>query len=161
MIDPISAIAIATSAFNGIKQAISVGRDLQDMGSSLSKFATAVSDIDFAHQKAEKPPWYKKLAGVVGATQSNAMEIWMHKQKAKEMREELRSYISLYYGPSAWNEIVAIEVQMRKAQKEAVYAAEELKETIVGWVVGIIATVVLGGGFGYFLYWLGAANGKW
>ena len=45
----------------------------------------------------------------------------MHKKKAQEMREELRQYISLYYGPSAWDEIIRIEAQMRKDQKEAVY----------------------------------------
>ena len=39
------------------------------------------------------------------------------------MREELRSNVSLYYGPSAWKEIVGIESQMRNERKAAVYAA--------------------------------------
>jgi len=57
------------------------------------------------------------------------------------MREELRSYISLYYGPSAWDEIVSIEAQMRKAQKEEIYRKEELKQTIMEWTLGIFAFV--------------------
>ena len=69
------------------------------MTSQLGQWGKAISDLDFAHAKAEKPPWYKALGGGVEA---NAMEIWSHKQKAKEMREEMRQYISLYYGPSAY-----------------------------------------------------------
>ena len=87
MIDPITAISLATTAFNGIKSAINTGKDIQSMGSQLGQWGKAISDLDFAHQKASKPPWYKALGGGVEA---NVMEIWTHKQKAKEMREELR-----------------------------------------------------------------------
>lgn len=138
MIDPVTAIGLATTAYNGIKSAIATGREIQDMGSQLGQWAKAISDLDYAHQKAEKPPWYKALGGGV---QANAMEVWMHKKKAQDMREELRSYISLYYGPSAWDEIVSIEAQMRKAQKEEIYRKEELKQTIMEWTLGIFAFV--------------------
>ena len=89
------------------------------------------------------------------------MKVWAHKQKAKEMREEMRQYISLYYGPSAWDEIVGIEAQMRKEQKEAIYAQEEMKEKIITWILGsiIIACAVAIGVAG--IYWLGVSQGKW
>lgn len=134
MIDPVSAIGMATAAYNGIKSAINTGKEIQDMGSQLGQWARAISDVDYAHAKAEKPPWYKALGGGV---ESNAMEVWMHKKKADEMREELRSYISLYYGPSAWKEIVNIEGQMRKERREQAYAAQERKELIIAWVAGL------------------------
>ena len=50
---------------------------------------------------------------------TSAVEIWAAQQKAKEMREELRDYISLYYGPSAWKAIVNIEVEQRRLQKRS------------------------------------------
>ncbi len=37
LIDPVSAIGMATAAYNGIKQAISVGREIQDMGTQLGE----------------------------------------------------------------------------------------------------------------------------
>ena len=160
MIDPVSAIGLASAAFSGIKQAISVGRDLQDMGSQLGQWSKALSDLDFAHQKAQNPPMFKKIFGQ-SQIQQNALEIWGHKQKAKEMREELRQFISFQYGPSAWEEIVHMEAKMRKEQKEAVYAKQERKEKIMEWIAGtiavIIAIVILGGG----LYILGKVQGKW
>jgi len=160
MIDPISAVAMATTAFKTIKSAISAGKDLQSMGTQLGQWGKALSDLDYAHQKAEKPPMFKKLMGYSGV-QQNALEVWGHKQKAKEMREELRSYISALYGPSAWEEIVYMEVQMRKEQKQAVYAAQEAREKMINWIVGTtltIAGIVL---MGTIIYFIGKGQGKW
>ena len=128
------------------------------MTSQLGQWGKAISDLDFAHAKAEKPPWYKALGGGVEA---NAMEIWSHKQKAKEMREEMRQYISLYYGPSAWDEIVRMEVQMRKEQREAVYAAEEKKEAIINTIVVIIVVAIAASILASVIYMLGTTQGKW
>jgi hypothetical protein len=94
---------------------------------------------------------FKKLFGSTQVEQ-NALEVWGHKQKAKEMRDELQSYISLFYGPSAWKEIVAIEAQMRKDRKEAVYRREERKEAILEWCVGITLFVIGFGILGLFVW---------
>lgn len=158
MIDPITAIGLATAAFKGIKSAVSAGKDIQSMAQQLGQWGKAISDLDFAHQKAEKPPWYKALGGGVEA---NVMEIWAHKQKAKEMREELREYISLYYGPSAWKEIVGMEVEMRKQQRAAVYAAEEKKEAIINAIAVTLSVAVVASLIGIIIYFVGVGQGKW
>jgi hypothetical protein len=85
----------------------------------------------------------------------------MHKKKADEMREELRSYISAVYGPSAWKEIVHLEGVMRKEQKEAVYAAQEMKENIIAWVFGIFLTLVASAIMAGIIYGLGIYVGRW
>ena len=151
MIDPVTAIAGATAAYNGLKKAIAVGKDLHDMGSTLNQWAGAMSDLDFAQRQAENPPMFKKLFGSSQIEQT-ALETWGHKQKAKEMREELRSHISLFYGPSAWDEIVHIEAQMRKERKEAIYRREERKQLILEWIVGILAAGTGIGVLGTILY---------
>ena len=158
MIDPVSAIGMATAAFNGIKSAIATGKDIQSMAGTLGQWGKAISDLDYAHKKAEKPKWWKALGGGVEA---NAMEVWAHKQKAKEMREEMRQYISLYYGPSAWDEIVGIEVQMRKEQKEALYAQQEMKETIITWILSMFIILAASGIAITGIYYLGVSQGKW
>ena len=158
MIDPVSALGMATAAFNGIKTAIATGKDIQSMAGQLGQWGKAISDLDYAHRKAEKPKWWKALGGGVEA---NAMEVWAHKQKAKEMREEMRQYISLYYGPSAWDEIVGIEVQMRKEQKEALYAQQEMKETIITWILSMFIILAASGIAITGIYYLGVSQGKW
>ena len=95
---------------------------------------------------------FKKIFGA-SQIEQNALEVWGHQQKAKEMREELRSHISLFYGPSAWKEIVEIEAKMRRQRKAAVYAAEERKEAMLAWAVGLTMFFVAGGFLG-FVIWL-------
>ena len=155
--DPFTAMAAATSAFKGIKKAVEVGKDISSMGSTLSSWSKAVSDLDFLEQKAQKPPMYKMFTN----TQSDALEIWTQKQKLKEMREELKEYISFVYGPSAWREIVRIEGEQRKAQRDAVYAKKEFIDSCIN---GTIITLIVLAGIGAtiaLLYMIGSQQDKW
>ena len=156
MIDPVSALGMATAAYRGIKSAIDTGKELSDMAGTLNQWATSISDLDFAHRQAENPPMFKKLFGA-SQIEQNALEVWGHKQKAKEMRDELKGYISFFYGPSAWDEIVAIEAKMRKERKAAIYAAEERKQAILEWIVGLLASVSGAALLVLIIYFIGIA----
>lgn len=155
--DPFTAMAAATSAYKGIKKAIEVGKEISSMGNTLSSWSKAVSDLDFLDQKAQKPPMYKMFSD----TQSNALEIWTQKQKLKEMREELKEYISFVYGPSAWREIVAIEAQQRKEQRELVYAKKEAIDSLINAIIITIIIVVGIAIAGGVIYFIGNQRGKW
>ena len=157
MIDPFTAIAAATAAFNGIKKGIEVGKDLTSMGSQLQNWSKAISDLDFAHEKATKPPAYKMFTN----TQSYALEAWTAKQKANELRTELKNHISFVYGPTAWKELVIIEGQMRKEQREAVYRKQEAVDTAINWALGIIVSAISLGLISAVIYFVGKSQGRW
>ena len=140
MIDPITAIAGATAAFNTLKKGIQVGKDLQDMGGTMAKWAGAVADLDFADKQNQKPPWYKAVGGGVEA---QAMEIFAAKQKAASMRAELKDFISVVYGPSKWQEILEIEAQLRKQKREHEHRQMEIKQAIIEWTLGTLLFLVL------------------
>ena len=151
MIDPITAIAGATAAFNALKKGIQVGKDLQDMGGTMAKWAGAIADLDFADKQNQKPPWYKALGGGVEA---QAMEIFAAKQKAASMRAELKDFISVVYGPSKWQEILEIEAKLRKQKREHEYRQMEIKQTIIEWATGILLFIIsVGLLFGFV--WIG------
>ena len=151
MIDPITAIAGATAAFNTLKKGIQVGKDLQDMGGTMAKWAGAIADLDFADKQNQKPPWYKALGGGIEA---QAMEIFAAKQKAASMRAELKDFISVVYGPSKWQEILEIEAKLRKQKREHEYRQMEIKQTIIEWATGILLFIIsVGLLFGFV--WLG------
>lgn len=149
MIDPITAISAATAAFSYLKQGIAVGKDLQDMGGQLSKWAGAIADLDFADRQNQKPPWYKALGGGVEA---QAMEIFAAKQKAASMRQELKDYISVMYGPSKWQEILEIEADLRKQKREHEHRRMEIKQAIIEWTMGVVVFVILIGGLVGFVW---------
>ena len=151
MIDPITAIAGATAAFNTLKKGIQVGKDLQDMGGTMAKWAGAIADLDFADRQNQKPPWYKALGGGI---ESQAMEIFAAKQKAESMRKELKDYISVMYGPSKWQEILEIEADLRKQKREHEHRQMEIKQTIIEWTSGIFLFLCcIGALFGFV--WIG------
>ena len=158
MIDPASAIALATTAFSGIKRAVAAGKEISELGKDISSFGRAVSDLDYMGNKAKDPPLWKRLDPKFD---TSAIEIWAAQQKAKEMREELRQHISLYYGPSAWDSIVAIEAEQRKMQKEAVYRRQEKIDNLINWGIGI--AMVLTGFilFAAIIYFIGKHRGNW
>ena len=114
MIDPITAVGLATSAYNAIKQGISVGRELQDITGQLGQWGKACSDFAFAEEQIKNPPWYK----FKGSDTHSAIEIFAQRKKMSEMRNEIKSFISFQYGPSAWEEVLQIEAQMRKKRKK-------------------------------------------
>ena len=151
MIDPVTAISAASAAFNMLKKGISVGRDLQDMGGQLSKWAGAIADLDFADKQNKKTAWHKTLGGAV---QAQAMEIFAAKQKAAAMRQELKDYISVMYGPSKWQEILEIEADLRKQKREHEHRRMEIKQAIVEWTAGFVL-FVLGVGAIVGFVWLG------
>jgi hypothetical protein len=155
--DPFTIMAGATSAYQGIKKAVEVGRDISSMGKTLGQWSKAVSDLDFLEQQAKKPPIYKYFSD----TQSNALEIWTQKQKMAEMREELKTHISWTYGPSAWREIVKIEAEQRKAQRDAVYAKKEFVDGVINFVVITIITLIGLSLGGVAIYFVGKSQGKW
>ena len=151
MIDPVTAIAGATAAFNMLKKGISVGKDLQDMGGQLSKWAGAIADLEFAEKQNRKPAWYKTLGGGV---QAEAMEIFAAKQKAANMRAELKDYISVMYGPSKWQEILEIEADLRRQKREHEHRRMEIKQAIIEWSAGTALFILCVGGLAFFT-WIG------
>jgi hypothetical protein len=124
MIDPISAIATATAAFNTIKQGFQAGREIEGMAGDIGRWMGAVSDIKKAEEYNQKPPLFKKLFQA-GSVEEEALQIFMAKKKAEDMRNQLRDIISSTRGPSAWQELVATEADIRKKRQQAIYDQEE------------------------------------
>ena len=149
MIDPITALATATSAFNLIKKGFEVGRDVESMGSDLGRLMGAMSDLKKADEYAKKPPLFKKIFNA-GSVEEEAMQAFMAKKKAEDMRDELKKLISWTRGPSAWDELLRMEADIRKKRQQAIYDQQERQrkvfETIaIVLLIGLAAAIVIGG----------------
>jgi DNA-binding transcriptional regulator YbjK len=152
MVDPISAMALASSAFATLKKGVSIGRDVHSMGKSLSQWMSAVSDIDRAHHEAKNPPIFKKLfAGK--SVEQEAMELFTQRKQLENQRDELRRLISSMCGPSAWQELIRMERDIRKKRQETLYAQREARKHFME-AVAIIFLVLTVVGFGILLLYL-------
>jgi len=147
--DPVTIISGATVAFNALKKGFAIGKDLQDMSSQLTQWAGHMADLGQAEKQVKNPPWWKSIGGSVEA---EAMEVFAAKRKAESMRKELKDYISFTMGPSAWDELVAIEGKIRKQKKEQEYRKAELQEAIITWAVTGVLLLIGFGTLGFILY---------
>ena len=155
LIDPVTAIAGATAAFNAINSGFSVGRDIESMAGDLGRWMSHVSDLKKAEDMNKKPPLFKKLFQA-GSVEEEALQIFMAKKKANDMRDQLRQIIVATRGPSAWDELIKTEADIRKKRQEAIYAQQERRQQfleIIGIIVLIIiiASALIGGAYLYSL----------
>ena len=154
MVDPISAVALATGAFNTIKAGFAAGREIESMAGDLSRWMGAVSDIKKAEEYNRKPPLFKKLFQS-GSVEEEAMQIFMAKKKAEDMRAELKNIISFTRGPSAWEELLRTEGEIRKKRQKAIYDQQERRRKLLEWVAIIFLIIIVSGFILGILYlWL-------
>ena len=139
--DPVTAMATASAAFNTIKKGFQVGRDIEQMASDLGRWMGALSDIEQAEKEAKNPPIFKKLfAGK--SVEQEAMEAFAAKRKAQQQRDELKQWMQFTIGASAWDELVRMEGQIRKQRQETLYRQRERRQKFIEIVVIAAATIV-------------------
>lgn len=140
--DPLSAAAAASAAFQTIQRGFQVARSIEDMASDLSRWMGALSDLEQAEKEAKNPPIFKKLfAGQ--SVEAEAFEAMAAKTKAEEQRAQLKQYIQYSYGQSKWDELVRMEGSIRKQRQETIYKQRERRRKFIE-ITAIILCVVTG-----------------
>ena len=154
MLDPITlsaAVSAANVAYNGIKKAIQVSRDIEDVTGEIGNWMTAVSDVDNINKKASNPSHIDRIFN--GSVEEVALQSFAAKKKIQKQREELKNFITAHYGLSAWEQVIREEGKIRIARQKAVYAREERAQKIRDIILMVIATLV-GAGCVVMIAWL-------
>jgi hypothetical protein len=146
--DPVSAMAAASTAFATIKKGFTIGRDVESMMSDIGRWMGALSDLDQAEKEAKNPPIFKKLFANKSVEQE-AMEVFAAKRRAQAQRDELKHWVGLTLGRPAWEDLLRTEAKIRKQRQETLYAQRERRRKfveIIAWIVMIsVGTSVLVG----------------
>ena len=144
MFDPVTisaAVATASTAFNGIKRAFAAGKDLESMSQDLSRWMGAVSDVDAAHKSTKNPTMFRKVFSG-GTIEQEAIEAFTAKKKLEEQRYELKQFLMFTHGSKAWDELLAMEGQIRKRRQKEIYDRKIFREKVISWVViSIVVTI--------------------
>jgi hypothetical protein len=117
------------------------------MSGDLSRWMGAVSDIDHAEKQAKNPPLFKKLFNAQSIEQA-AIQAYAAKKKLEEQRYELKVFLNMTYGINAYNELLAMEGQIRKERQEMVYKQQRLRQRIIEIIALIFAGILVVGFFG-------------
>ena len=123
MIDPVSAVATATAAFNALQKGIKMGKELESMGKTLGAWFDACREVKDAQEQIENPPLFKALTNKKSVEQE-AMDNMIRKKKIAQQEYDLRMSICLRYGEQAYIELMRdrdtiTANRKRQAQKQA------------------------------------------
>ena len=141
MIEVVAAVSAASSAFAAIKKGFEVGRDIESMAGDMGRWMSAVSDIKKAEEYNKNPPLFKKLFAS-GSIEEEAMQVFMAKKKAEDMREQLRTIITYTRGPSAWQELLRTEAEIRKKRQRMIYDQKERRKMFIEYTLATILVIV-------------------
>lgn len=151
MLDPVTAAATATAAFNTIKKGFQIGRDIEQMAGDIGRWMSCLSDMEQAEKEAKNPPIFKKLFAGQSA-EAEALQVFMANKKARQQREELKQFISWSLGQSAWDELIRMEGKIRKQRQETLYLQRERRRKFIEiTAIVIFCAVVLGVILGFIL----------
>jgi hypothetical protein len=145
--DPVTislAVGVASKAFSAIKQGFAVGRDIEQMSGDIGRWMGAVSDVDNAEKQAKNPPLFGKLFKA-GSIEEAAMAAYAAKKKLEEQRYELKTFLNMTHGPGAYDELLAMEGQIRKQRQETVYKQQQMRRQIGEAVTWLLVAGIVGG----------------
>ena len=154
MIDPVTALALAGTAFNGIKKAVQLGKDVQDVYAQLSKWAGHVADVhEHMTQNPKKPGLFEKIGFAKSAT-AEAFDHLIAQQKLKEMEKEIKHMFIWgelqHLGMDGYKELIRKRRQIKADREKQIYDQLRkrkmffniIKQSIIGGVA-VLASVWL------------------
>jgi len=129
------------------------------MYSDIGRWMGAISDVHQADKMAKKPPLLKKLV-FSKSVEEEAIDAFAAKKKAEAMEAELKQWIILTHGLSAWDELIRMQGKIRKQRQDQIYAQQERQKAIINGVaisVLIVLCVALVSWIGYIII----TEGNW
>lgn len=161
--DPVTILALTSAAFNGVKKAISLGREAQDIYSQLSKWASYAGDLNDSISKQSKPTT-KALNSITG----QAFDIMAAKAQLQEMEKEIHRmfiYGELQeLGSAGYHEFILLRRKL-KADKEVAEQnrlrkrAKLLENAFWGSILAVVLAVSIY--LFVIFYEYGVNAGKW
>ena len=112
----------------------------------------------FLSKYNKKPPLFKKLFQS-GSVEEEAMQIFMAKKKAEDMRDQLRQIIQLTRGHNAWQELLKTEADIRTRRQKAVYDQQERQRMWIEGTAIVLLILVAAGVIGFIVWGVIQRNG--
>ena len=155
MIDPLTALSVASTAVTQMRTLINSGRDTSQ---AISKFAGAWTDIQEADRRAKNPKWWQSFDSSI---EKRAADAFAARKKAQSLKKELEDMIRFVHGPSGLEEYKNIIRDMRKQKERHEFRKQRIKEAIIEWIFGISITAIGIAIMATVLYFIGKNEGKW
>tara|TARA_R100000781_G_scaffold91498_1_gene56652 strand:+ start:858 stop:1340 length:483 start_codon:yes stop_codon:yes gene_type:complete len=145
MPDPLTitaAITLAGKAVSSVSKLVQSGRELEDCASHISRWFECCSDVNKARERAENPPFFKKLTNS-SSVQAEAMDAVIAQKKMRDQRAQLRELIMWQWGADEWENLLAQEKQIREKRQKLIHDRIVLKQKIFDLLIGTVGILAI------------------
>ena len=145
MPDPLTvtaAITLAGKAVNQVSKLVQSGREIEDCMSHISRWFECCSDVNKARERAENPPFFKKLANAK-SVQAEAMDAVIAQKKMRDQRAQLRELIMWQWGKDEWDNLLAQEKQIREKRQKLKHDRIVFKQKIFDLIIGVAGILAM------------------
>ena len=157
--DPLTALSLATAAFQGVKKVVQAGKDAEDIYKQLSKWAGHISDLnEFINEKDDKPrkPGIFEKIGFKKSATGEAFDQIIAKRKVKEMEDEIRHMFTWgelhHLGLDGYREFIQRRRKIKEERAKLIYDQRRRKRKFLKMCrdITIGTTIVL---FSAWIMW--------
>jgi hypothetical protein len=167
--DPVTLFAAVTTAFNGVKKAIAMGREVQDVYKQLSKWADAADQLHsyISKNANSKPSIFSSLEFSKSAT-AEALDISAAKVTLANMEAEIRNMF--YYGElqqlggAGYSQFIQDRKRIREQRIAAIKEHAARRSQFIEncfWSAVLVVVLLVAGYISLAFYAYGANAGKW
>ena len=142
--DPLSLVAMASTAFKGIEVLVSRGAEIEQVAQKLGHWYGLVSDLREAEKEAENPPLFKKLFDGE-SVEAQALNAVIAKKKIEEQEKQIRELIMYSYGQDTYKEMMQMRRDIRAKREKLIYKQRRRQKRMLDVSAIIIALMVAGG----------------
>lgn len=140
--DPVTAIAAASTAYQAIRKGFAIGKEVQSMSKDIGDLMNAINSVKEGHEKAKNRRF--------GSVEEEALQTYAAKKKAEKMEAELRNFLIGNYGPDAWQAVLRIQGEIRKQRLIEKQRRAQRIDTLIEWAL-IGVAVLLCSSIGIFI----------
>jgi hypothetical protein len=171
--DPVSLLAAATAAFNGIKQAVAIGQEVEGVYRQLSKWADAAGQLqeyinaNTSDTGERKLGLFEKVKFSQSET-SAAFDIIIAQEKLRQMETDIYQmfiYGELQHlGTEGYSNFIQIRREVRESRERMIRDQAKRRKRLIEnvfWSSLLIVTITVAINFFVWVYDYGKDAGKW
>ena len=142
--DPLSLVAMASTAFKGVQVLVDRGAEIEHVAKKLGQWYTLVSDIKEAEKEIDNPPLFKKMFDS-GSVEEQALNAVIAKKKIEEQEKQIRELIVWSYGNDTYSEMIQMRRDIRAKREKLIYKQRRRQRIMLDVSAIITALLVYAG----------------
>jgi hypothetical protein len=153
MIDPITALSAASVCFTTLKKAVALGKDVEEIYGTLSKWAGHIEDVkEVISQEKAKPGIFKTLTYKKSATQE-VFDTIIAEEKIREQEKYIREFFTSNWtadwgGIQGYRKFIDLRRKIKAKRESEIYNQMRrrknfLYNTKMGVFIGVLVLVLL------------------